>query len=457
MTRAAQAALPIEALRAEITGRLITPDDAGYDTARALEGGGFDRRPALIVRVAHDGDVARVVRLARETGLELAVRSGGHSTFGHGVSDGGLVIDLSAMKALDIDPAARTAWAETGLTAGEVTRAVGEHGLAVGFGDTATVGIGGITVGGGVGLLSRRHGLTIDNVLAADVVTADGSRLRVDAEQSPDLFWAIRGGGGNFGVVTRFQYRLYPVRDVVGGMLILPATPDVLAGFVAAAAAAPDEVTTILNVTTAPPMPFLPPEMHGSLVAMAVVVAVGDAETGERNLAPFRALATPLADLVRPMAYPEMFAAPPPEAPAAVVGRVHFMDHLDVHLARTIIEHLEASEAPMRTVQLRVLGGAVARVPNDATAYAHRQRSVLSGVMAFTTADRRERDQAWADGLADELRQGAPGGYVNFIADEDPARAREVYPGATWDRLVGVKRRYDPDNLFRLNLNIPPA
>jgi FAD/FMN-containing dehydrogenase len=457
MTRAAQAALPIEALRAEITGRLITPDDADYDTARALEGGGFDRRPALIVRVAHDGDITRVVRLAREAGLELAVRSGGHSTFGHGVSDGGLVIDLSAMKALDIDPAARTAWAETGLTAGEVTRAAGEHGLAVGFGDTATVGIGGITVGGGIGLLSRRYGLTIDNVLGADVVTADGSRLRVDAEHSPDLFWAIRGGGGNFGVVTRFLYRLYPVRDVVGGMLFLPATPDVLAGFVAAAAAAPDEVTTILNVMTAPPMPFLPPEMHGSLVAMAVVVAVGDAETGERYLAPFRALATPLADLVRPMAYPEMFAAPPPEAPAAVVGRVHFMDHMDLDLARTIIEHLEASEAPMRTVQLRVLGGAVARVPNDATAYAHRQRSIMSGVMAFTNADGRERDQAWADGLADALRQGAPGAYVNFIADEDPARAREAYPGATWDRLVEVKRRYDPGNLFRLNLNIPPG
>jgi hypothetical protein len=157
------------------------------------------------------------------------------------------------------------------------------------------------------------------------------------------------------------------------------------------------------------------------------------------------------------MAYPEMFAAPPPEAPAAVVGRVHFMDHMDLDLARTIIEHLEASEAPMRTVQLRVLGGAVARVPNDATAYAHRQRSIMSGVMAFTNADGRERDQAWADGLADALRQGAPGAYVNFIADEDPARAREAYPGATWDRLVEVKRRYDPGNLFRLNLNIPPG
>jgi hypothetical protein len=216
-------------------------------------------------------------------------------------------------------------------------------------------------------------------------------------------------------------------------------------------------VTTILNVMTAPPMPFLPPEMHGSLVAMAVVVAVGDAETGERHLAPFRALATPLADLVRPMAYPEMFAAPPPEAPPAVVGRVHFMDHVDLDLARTIIEQLEASDAPMRTVQLRVLGGAVARVPNDATAYAHRQRSIMSGVMAFTNADGRERDQAWADDLSDALRQGTPGAYVNFIADEDPGRVREAYPGPTWDRLVEVKRRYDPGNLFRLNLNIPPG
>lgn len=215
--------IAIPDLRASLAGRMITPEDAEYDAARAVVAGGVDRRPAAIVRVANSDDVAHVVNLARETGLELAVRSGGHSGAGHGVSEGGIVIDLRDMKGLDIDADARTAWAETGLTAGEVTAALEAHGLAIGFGDTGTVGIGGITLGGGVGYLVRKHGLTIDNLLAAEVVTADGRVLHVDADTEPDLFWAIRGGGGNFGVATRFQYRLHALDGIYGGMLILRA------------------------------------------------------------------------------------------------------------------------------------------------------------------------------------------------------------------------------------------
>jgi FAD/FMN-containing dehydrogenase len=268
--------ISIPKLRADVGGRVIAPDDPEYDSARSVFYGGIDRHPAAIVRVRDGMDVARVVALARETGLELAVRSGGHSISGLCVSEGGIVIDLADMRALEIDPEARTAWAQTGLTAVEFTTAAAEHGLGIGFGDTGSVGIGGITLGGGVGYLVRAFGLTIDDVLAADIVTADGTLRRVDADHDPDLFWAIRGGGGNFGVVIRFQYRLHEVDTVVGGMLILPATADTVAGFIAAAEAAPEELSTIANVMPCPPMPFVPEEHHGELVILGLLTYAGD-------------------------------------------------------------------------------------------------------------------------------------------------------------------------------------
>src|SRR5688572_24427186 len=247
--------ISIPKLRNEFKDRVIAPGDPDYDKARTVFYGGVDRHPAVIIKVADTNDVVRVVNLARESGLELAVRSGGHSSAGHSVTEGGIVLDLSNMKELQIDPESRTAWAETGLTAGEFTTAAAAHGLAVGFGDTGSVGIGGITLGGGVGYLVRKYGLTIDSLLAADIVTADGQLLRVDAQHHPDLFWAIRGGGGNFGVVTRFRFALHPLESTVGGMLILPATADSIAGFIAAAEAAPDELSTIANVMPCPPLP----------------------------------------------------------------------------------------------------------------------------------------------------------------------------------------------------------
>src|SRR5574341_2322099 len=240
--------ISIPQLRAAFNGQVIAPSDAGYDEARTVFPGGIDRRPAVIIRVADAADVARVVSLARETGLELAIRSGGHSNAGHSVTEGGIVLDLSDLRALQVDVERRSAWAETGLTAGAYTSAAGAYGLATGFGDTGSVGIGGLTLGGGVGYLVRKHGLTIDSLLAADIVTADGQILRVDAKTHPDLFWAIRGGGGNFGVATRFQFRLHEVDTDVGGMLILPATPDVIASFIAAAETASEELSAIANV-----------------------------------------------------------------------------------------------------------------------------------------------------------------------------------------------------------------
>jgi FAD/FMN-containing dehydrogenase len=374
------------------------------------------------------------------------------------VSEGGIVLDLGDMRAIDFDTESKTAWSETGVTAVEFANAAHEHGLALGFGDTGSVGIGGITLGGGVGYLARKHGLTIDDLLAADVVTADGEVRRVDAKSEPDLFWAIRGGGGNFGVATRFRYRLHELPTVVGGMLLLPATAETIAGFIAQAEAAPDEFSAIANVMKAPPMPFVPQEAHGKLAIMALVCFAGEAEEGERVLARFRALADPLADMVRPIPYPEIY--PPEEEGYHPTATAHnmFVDAIGVPQAETILEHVQSSTAMMGVAQLRVLGGAVARVPNDATAYAHRDRKIMVNLAAlYERAEEADKHMPWLRGFVGAMRQGDDAGYVNFLADEGEARIRAAYPGATWDRLREIKARYDPTNLFHLNQNIPPA
>jgi len=450
-------AAAIANLRTELGGRVITPDDPDYDAARTVFPGGIDRRPALIAQPADAAGVGRVIALAREAGLELAVRSGGHSAAGHGVSEGGVVLDLSAMRRLDIDVKGRTAWAETGLTAGEYTAAAGAHGLATGFGDTGSVGIGGITLGGGVGYLVRKYGLTIDDLLAADIVTADGQFLRTDAETHADLFWAIRGGGGNFGVATRFKYRMHEIGAILGGMLMLPATPGAIASFMDAAEAAPEELSAIANVMPAPPMPFVPAEQHGRLVIMAMMCYAGPVADGERAIAPFRALATPIADMVRPIHYSEMYPPDDDRYHPTAVARTMFLDTVDLRVAETIVDYLQASDATMRVAQLRALGGAMARVPVDATAFAHRKSRIMVNVAAFYTspADRLVRE-TWVTAFAAALRQGDGGAYVNFLGDEGPERIRAAYPGPTWDRLAAIKARYDPTNLFRLNQNITP-
>jgi FAD/FMN-containing dehydrogenase len=443
-----------------LTGRVIAPGDPDYDQARTIVPGGFDRRPAAIARIADAADVARVIAFAREAGLPLAVRSGGHSAAGHGVVDDGVVIDVSEMKELAIDPGARTAWAGSGLTAGEYATAAGALGLATGFGDTASVGIGGITLGGGVGYLVRKFGLTIDDLLAAEVVTADGEIRRVDDDTHPDLFWALRGGGGNFGVATRFKFRLHELDTVLGGMLILPAEPSVIASVVAELDAAPEELTGIVNVMTAPPMPFLPSELHGRPILLGLLAYAGPPEEGERAIAPLRALATAHADMVRPMPYPELYSLAPddPDYHPVYTGRTMFLDNLDERAAETILDRLEASTATMAAIQIRVLGGAMARAPADATAFAHRDRRILANVAAiYERVDDRPEHQAWVEGLAAEVSQGHTDAYVGFLGDEGEERVRAAYPGSTWDRLTEIKARYDPGNLFRLNQNVPPA
>jgi FAD/FMN-containing dehydrogenase len=450
--------LSITELRASLKGRVIVPGDADYDEARMVFSGTIDSRPAVIVRVANTDDISRVVSLARETGLELAIRSGGHSGAGHGVCEGGIVLDLADMRALEIDVKGRTAWAETGLTAGEYTAAVGAHGLATGFGDTGSVGIGGITLGGGIGFLSRKYGMTIDSLLAAEVVTADGQLMYADANTNPDLFWAIRGGGGNFGVASRFKFQLVEVDMVVGGMLILPATADVIVDFVAAAEAAPEELSTIANVMIAPPMPFLPPEAHGKLIVMALIVYAGDTEAGERTLAPFRAIATPIADMLHPMHYPKLFHPEQVGYHPKAAARMLFVNDIERSVAETILDHLKASKASMAVTQIRVLGGAISRVPADATAFAHRTSRIMMSVAAmYQDSAENAIHEAWVTNLTSILQQNDSGTYVNFLGDEGEERVRAAYPGQTWKRLTAIKTRYDPTNLFRLNQNIPPV
>ncbi|MER5571357.1 FAD-binding oxidoreductase [Streptomyces goshikiensis] len=442
-------------LRAVVSGQVLVPGDAGYDKARTAYLGGMDQQPAAIVQPSDSADVARIVTFARDNELPLAVKGGGHSMFC--LVDGGLVLDVSSLRDMEIDPEARTAWADAGLTAGEYSNAAAEHGLVTGFGDTGSVGLGGITVGGGIGYLVRKYGLTIDDLLAAEVVTADGEVRRIDAENEPDLFWAIRGGGGNFGVVTKLKFRMHELPTVLGGLLVLPGTAEVIAGFVARAQEAPEELSTILNVMPAHILPFVPEEFHGTQVVMAMMVYAGEGEPAEQAIAPFRALAEPIADMIAPIPFPGVY---PPEDdfhPVAAARNL-FVDTFDADDAALVLDRISASTAMVPAVQIRVLGGAMARVAPDATAFAHRDRGVMINVAAmYGDPTEAELHTRWADELTAALQKGVPGVYVNFLADDSEARLHEAYPEHTWTRLRTIKRTYDPTNLFRVNNNIPPA
>ena len=450
--------VPLPRALREITGHVTTRSDATYDAERRVYYGGIETFPAAIIRPANAADVQRIVASARADNLEIAVRSGGHSLAGHSSTNGGVVIDLRSLAAIDVDPSTQTLWAGAGAEAIAVTKAAEKHGLAIGFGDSGSVGVGGITLGGGVGYLTRKFGLTIDSLLSADVVTADGRLLQVDSDHHPDLFWAIRGGGGNFGIVTRFKFQLHALPQLTGGMLVLPATPDTIQGFTAASLAAPDELSSIANIMPAPPMPFLPTEVHGRLVILGMLAYAGSPEDAELALAPFRRLATPLADMVKPTAYSSMYPPEDPNARPTAVARSMYLDAIDPSRAATIHEYLTTSDAPVRVAQIRVLGGAASRVGADATAYAHRSKAMIVNVAAFYNGDDdRARRSAWVREFEAALRPDDGDVYVNFLGDEGPERVRAAYGGATWDRLRRIKAIYDPANVFHRNQNIPPA
>jgi FAD/FMN-containing dehydrogenase len=413
------------------------------------------RIPALVARPVDAKEVAAVVTAAAETGVPFAVRSTGHSYARHGVVADGLVLDLQLMNEVRIDPERRVGTAAGGATAGTYTTAAHEHGLATGFGDTTSVGVAGLTLGGGIGYLSRRDGLTIDNLLAAEVVLADGSIVRASAEDHPDLFWALRGGGGNLGVVTRLDLRLRETTVVTGGLLVFEPSAATVAALLAASIQAPDEVSTMVNIMKAPPMPFLPSERHGTPIVLSLLCHSGRPEEADAALAPFRAAGTVLADLVRPQPYPAMFGAAPSQA--GMQATVHTGFGFDEARAETAIDIIRTAPTTAAVINLRPMGGAIARVPAEATAFAHRHHEVMTGVGALDPAEvGPDRSRDWVAEAAARLHITGPK-YVNFIAEDGSDAARDAYPEPTRRRLAEVKRTYDPGNLFRSNVNVEPA
>jgi FAD/FMN-containing dehydrogenase len=475
------AADALDALRSRLGARLITPASPDYDEARRLADFTADRRPRAIVRAASAADVAATVAYARDRGLPLAVCSGGHGHAFFGMVDGALVVDLSDLDAIHIDPAAGIARVGPGATSIELARAANAHGFALSTGDAATVGLGGLAAGGGIGLMVRKHGLAIDNLLRAEVVIAAGEIVAASATEHPDLFWAVRGGGANVGIVTEFTFRLAPVGDVLGGELMLPANRATLRGYLDYAVAAPDDLTTVANLMHAPPAPHVPPDRVGELVLSILVCWTGDVAEGERALAPLRALSEPVVDAVGIIPYPKTLIETPPYGDRA---RMMFADDLsdatlDAALAAVadapapfnMVEYVDPgagdggaprlanAPAPFSMVQFRALGGAMARVPADATAFAHRDRRFLMIVIGlwFDPAEEPARYEFWVSQLWQSIRHEGRGAYVNFLGDEGAERVRDAYPPATYARLAAVKRRWDPDNLFRFNQNVPPT
>ncbi|MCD6057522.1 MAG: linked oxidase domain protein [Thermomicrobiales bacterium] len=450
----------MDALRSRLRGLLITAESADYDEARRVLYFNVDRCPRAIVRAADARDVATVVNFARDHSLPLAVRSGGHSLAYLSVIDNAIVVDLSDMARVSIDPEARIARVQPGATSGDLAGPANDYGLALSTGDTHSVGMGGLTTGGGIGFMVRKYGLAIDNLLAAQVVTAAGDIVTASAEEHSDLFWAIRGGGGNAGIVTEFVFRLAPVGQILGGELMLPASREVLRGYLDYAASAPDDLTTIANLMYAPPAPHVPPDRVGELVLSILVCWTGDIPAGEQALAPLRALATPVADAVAPIPYPQIYRFTEHQAaPHAASIRMMFADELSDETLEAALSAMQRASSPFSLIQFRGLGGAMARVANDATAFAHRQRRYFVAVIGlWLDADEDATvHEAWTSALWRTIRHEGCGVYVNFLEVEGPDRVREAYPPATYARLAAIKRRYDPRNLFRFNQNVSPA
>jgi FAD/FMN-containing dehydrogenase len=446
-------------LRRRIKGEVITRTDEGYDDARAVHVTNYGRQPAAIVRVSSTDDVAQAVRFAWERGMPLAVRSGGHSVPGLSMVDGGVTIDLSQMKRVIIDPATQRARVQAGATSGDVAGPAHEHGLAITTGDTSTVGMGGLVTGGGIGYMARKYGLTIDNLVSAQVVTADGIVRTASANEHPDLFWAIRGGGGNFGIVTEFELQLAPVETVLGGVIVLPATREVVRGYLDYIADAPDGLTVLVNIWNAPPAPFVPEAFVGKPVVWLITVWTGDAEEGERAIAPLRALAEPITDTMAVIPYPAIYQYTAElESPHGVAIRSMFSDSLSDEAIDAMIEALDRPHAPVSLIHVRGQGGAIAEVASDATAFAHRtQKYFVSAISVWEPGDEGAPGyEAWNDELWSQIRPEGNGVYVNFLQNEEPERINEAYPASTLRRLREIKTKYDPRNVFRYNQNIQP-
>ena len=446
-------------------GRLIRADDVDYDVARAVWNGAIDRRPRLIARCVGSADVVAAVRFAREHDLEIAIRGGGHNVAGTAVCDDGIVIDLSLMRAVQVDPTTRRAWVQGGALWGDVDHETQAHGLATTGGIVSHTGVAGLTLGGGVGWLMRKHGLTVDNLLGVDLVTADGELLRATDDEHPDLFWALRGGGGNFGVVTSFEFRLHPVGPtVLAGPVFWDARDagEVLRFYREFLRDAPDELGTVVRFGTAPPLPVIPEELHWRPVIMIGACYAGAIGDGERVLSTLRACRTPLLDLVGPAPYVDFQGGLDSTVPHGwnYYWKSSHLPELQDDLIDVLAGHAFSCTSPRSYVAMFHLKGAVSRVAEGATAFGNRQAShaITLDAVWRTGEDFRDHDAAWARGFFAALGSFREGVYVNFLGgDEDPKRVREAYGDSVYDRLLGVKRSYDPENVFHHNQNIRPG
>jgi FAD/FMN-containing dehydrogenase len=448
----------------QFSGEVITAGEAGYDAARAVWNGSIDRRPLLIARCSRTADVIAAVRFARQHDLEIAVRGGGHNVAGTAVCDDGMVIDLSAMRAVRVDCGRRVAQVQGGALWADVDQQTQAYGLATTGGIISHTGVGGLTLGGGIGWLMRKHGLTIDNLLVADVVTADGELLQASEDEHSDLFWALRGGGGNFGVVASFEFRLHPLGpDVLAGPILWKAddAADVLHFYRDFIRNAPEELGTVVRFGTAPPLSVIPEDLHWRPVILVGVFYAGAVEDAESAIRPLRSFGRPLLDLIAPTSYVNHQSA----LDSTVLHGWNYywksthLPELDDDLIEVIAENAFASSSPRSYVAMFHLGGAVSRVPEGATAFGNRHAShaiTLDGVWR-PGDDYADRDTAWAKRFFASLEKYRDGVYVNFLgADEDLDRVRDAYGKDVYDRLVDIKTGYDPENVFHHNQNIRP-
>ncbi len=456
----------VEDLASGFGGTLLQPGADGYDEARLVWNGLFDRSPALIARCSSAQDVVAAVNFARDNDLLVSVRGGGHSAPGYATCDGGIVIDLSSMNAIEVDPDARTARADAGLTWGEFDAATQEHGLAVTGGRFSTTGIAGLTLGSGSGWLERKCGLTADSLLSVDIVTAAGETLTASENENSELFWGIRGGSGNFGIVTSFTYRLHQVGPLIYGGLMasLPdRAEDILRFMRDYMADAPQDLGAAVAFISAPPEPFVPAEMHFKPMVGLVICWTGDHEEGERVVAPIREVAQPVLDMVQPMPYTALQTMLDAGGPKGIRGymKAEFLEEMNDDAVRILIDRGLNRAGPMAQIIIEPMGGAISDVDEDDTALGRRDVAWCYHALAmWMEPDQETADahMAWARGLADDIRPHTTTGvYLNYTSDEGEDRVRSTYGPEKYDRLVALKDRYDPDNLFRLNQNIKPS
>ncbi len=451
----------VEGFRAQFGGEILTPADEGYDIHRKVWNAMIDKHPGLIARCHGVADVITAVQFARDHALLVAVRGGGHNVAGNAVCDGGLVIDLSPMKGIRVDPAARTVRAQGGVTWGEFDRETQAFGLATTGGLVSTTGMAGFTLGGGIGWLTRKYGLACDNLRSVDVVTAEGRFLTASLSENADLFWGVRGGGGNFGIVTAFEFDLHPLSTVLGGWILYPIEQarEILRGLRTSLATAPDELTTVARLFTVPVVEMVPPPLQNQQVIGIGVCHCGSREEAEAVVHPLRSLGTVLADLIAPMPYRVLQTM----TDAINVPGLHhywrsdYLRALDEQTIDTILEQIAGKTSSLSAIDIHQMGGEASRISAEATAFGHRDAPFLVNETA-TWTDPHEAAQhiAWARGLSAALQPFSAGTYVNFLAHEGAEVTKAAYTPASYDRLVALKTKYDPTNLFRLNQNITP-